>query len=579
MPMDLSQLFILATLFFLVGMLIWGRYPVGVIFSSVAFVYFVAGFIPIESLTRQIVNPGLITVVLLMLLATVLNKVRLLEVWANRLVRGNYRSALAKLLAVVGLQSAFLNNTAVVASLIGPLRAASKKDAPRLLLPMSYAATLGGMLTLIGTSTNLLLSGFISEAGLPEWNIFTPLPMGILLFCICLGIMLLLYPYLLKSSEVEETPREDYLIDARVSEDCPLIGQTVSQAGLIRLDELRLVEIVRHGQVIAPVRAYQTVRPGDILVFAGDVSRLDLLSQFPGLVTRGHGQDIPTDNLLEVMVSGESALAGQRLGRVDFRLRYDASIVAVRPVTPHFDLMKGQLPMRLQAGDTLVLATGPDFTARNSTERNFIPISRPMVTKFVRPWKSHFALSSFLLTILGASLGLFSLIKGLVCLLVLSLALNLVRAQELRRNVPWQLIFTIASALVISYVLSDSGLAAIFANGVLSALGNDPRLSMIAILLLTALMTEMMTNNAAAALMFPVALSTATTLGLDYMPFVMAVLYGASASFLTPHGYQTNLMVMSPGGYRPVDYLRAGLPISVTYLGSAAFLLPVFFPF
>jgi len=158
------------------------------------------------------------------------------------------------------------------------------------------------------------------------------------------------------------------------------------------------------------------------------------------------------------------------------------------------------------------------------------------------------------------------------------LATGLVRAAELRRNVPWQLIFTIASALVVSHVLSTSGLAALIAGTALSALGENPRLALVLVLLLTTLLTEMMTNNAAAALMFPVALSTAVSLDVSYMPFVMAVIYGASASFLTPHGYQTNLMVMSPGGYKFHDYLRAGFPLTLVYLSLAAYLLPAFFP-
>ena len=579
--MDLSQLFIAFTLTTMIGLLIWGRFPVASVFSVVAFLFFISGLIEFETLSRQLINPGLLTVVLLMLVTTVLDKVSLLETWTQRILKGSYRWALLKLIALVGAHSAFLNNTAVVASLIGPLRAAGKRLSPKFLLPLSYAATLGGVMTLIGTSTNLLVGGFVEAAGLPALSIFAPLSLGLVLFGACALVMVLIYPFVLKASETEEPAREDYLIEAVVCPDSPLVGHSVEDNGLNKQDALRLVEIVRIDSLIAPVSPQQTVRAGDVLVFAGDVSRLDLLAHFPGLEIDGHMEGVPTSNLLEVMVSGESMLVNRRLRKVDFRTQFDAALVAVRPATQRFEKRatetRGQQPERLLAGDMLVLAVGRDFQSRNNLTRNFIPVSRPIVSKFAKPWQSALTLSGFVAVIIGAALGWFPFINGLICLLVLFLSTQLVTASELRRNVPWQLFFTIGSALVISNVMSNSGLAAVIASSVLTALGQDPRLTLVLVLLLTAFLTEMMSNNAAAALMFPVTLNAAMTLNVAYMPFVMAVIYGASASFLTPHGYQTNLMVMSPGGYKPLDYVRAGLPVSLVYLGLAAWLLPIFF--
>ena len=581
--MEVSQVFIAVVLVTLIVLLVWGRYPVASVFSAAAFLFFITGLIDFANLSQQLINPGLVTVVLLMLVASVLDKVRLLETWTHKIVQGPYRWALIKLIGLVGLHSAFLNNTAVVASLIGPLRAACKGQAPRLLLPLSYAATLGGMMTLIGTSTNLLVGGFVVGAGLPALSLFAPLSLGILLFLACALVMVLLYPLLLKDAVVQEPAREDYLIEAVVTADSPLVGRTVENNGLNKLDALQLVEIVRPEQLIAPVRPQQMIRAGDVFVFAGDISRLDLLAQFQGLEIDGHVDGVPTSNLLEVMVSGESMLVNRRLRTMDFRAQFDAALVAVRPARVRFDnrsgVLRGQQPERLQAGDMLVLAVGRDFQTRNNLVRNFIPVSRPIVSKYTKPWKGILALSAFLGTIVGAALDWYPFVNGLICLLVLYLASGLVRAGELRRSVPWQLIFTIGSALVVSHVLTNSGLATLMANSALSALGDNPRVAVVIVLLMTALLTEMMTNNAAAALMFPIALSASISLNVGHMPFVMAVIYGASASFLTPHGYQTNLMVMSPGGYRPLDYLRAGFPVSLVYLGLAAYLIPTFFSF
>ena len=576
--MDITQIFIAAAIFVLIGLLVWGRWSVVGVFASIAFSFYLTGLISFEAFAQQLINPGLVTVVLLMLVATVLDKVRLLELWVKKLLSGSPRWALLKLLGAVGLYSPFLNNTAVVASLIGPLRSVSKENAPKFLLPMAYASTIGGVTTLIGTSTSLLVAGFVVAAGLPELNIFTPMPVGVLLFVACLGVMVLVHPLLLRGQATDPTTYERYLIQTEVAGDSPLIGQSVEASGLNDLDALRLIEIVRPGQLIAPVRPHQVIGARDVLVFAGDLERLDLLTQFSGLVTYGHAGGIPTDNLLKVVVSGESMLLGQRLRAVDFRTQFDASLVAVRHVARR-SRPRGYQPKRIRAGDMLVLAVGRDFESRNNLARNFIPLSRPIIQKFTQPWKSALALGGFALSVIAAAFGWMPFIKSLTILLVVFLAAGLVSPSELRRNVPWQLIITIASALVISQVLTTSGLAELVAQNALMTIGSDPRLAFCVVLILTALLTEMMTNNAAAALMFPISLSASMTLGVDHMPFVMAVVFGASASFLTPHAYQTNLMVMSPGGYRPRDYLRAGAPVSLTYLLLAAWLVPLFFPF
>src|SRR5690554_817985 len=268
--MDITQIFIAAVIFVLIGLMVWVRWSVVWVFESIAFSFYLTGLSSFEALAQQLINPGLVTVVLLMLVATVLDKVRLLELWVKKLLAGSPRWAMLKLLSAVGLYSPFLNNTAVVASLIGPLKSVTKQNAPKFLLPMTYASTIGGVTTLIGTSTNLLVAGFVVAAGLPELNIFTPLPVGILLFVACMALMVLIHPLLLRSKSAESVTDEHYLIQALVCDDSPLIGRSVEANRLNALDVLRLVEIVRPDQVIAPVRPQQAVRAGDILVFTGD---------------------------------------------------------------------------------------------------------------------------------------------------------------------------------------------------------------------------------------------------------------------------------------------------------------------
>ncbi|MEX1198199.1 MAG: SLC13 family permease [Pseudohongiellaceae bacterium] len=574
--MTMEQVLAAVVVTALIAVLIQGRYSVAVVFSTAAFLFYASGLVDTDTLRRQLINPGVLTLGLLMLVAVVLNKSRALEYWTHRMLRGGYRFALAKLIVAVSLHSALLNNTAVVASLIGPVKNAGK-DASRLLMPLAYAATLGGAMTLIGTSTNLLIDGFVQSEGMEGLHLLAPLPLGLVLLTVCGITMWLTLPHLLARVDISEPPAADYFIEGRVTQDSSLVGLTVAQAGLRELGSLYLVEIIRGEQLLAPVRPATVIRAEDLLVFAGDVTRLDLLADFDGLTVIEDASGIPTDNLLEVMVSGESVLRNRTIRSVDFRARFDAAVLAVRRSSRYLRSNLASLP--LEPGDILVLATGPDFENRNNLQRNFIPVSRPIVGRFVAPWKSALALGGFALVIALAGFGAIELLKGLAVLLAVYMVGGLVKVNELRRNIPWYLLITIVSALVVSQVLASTGLASLIVSGALDTFSPGPHAAMIVILMMTALMTALMTNNAAAALMFPMAVSISSSLGVDVMPFVMAVLFGASASFMTPHGYQTNLMVMAPGGYTFRDYLRAGAPVTLVYLAVAGWLLPVFFPF
>jgi di/tricarboxylate transporter len=230
-------------------------------------------------------------------------------------------------------------------------------------------------------------------------------------------------------------------------------------------------------------------------------------------------------------------------------------------------------------GDTLVLTAGTDFDKRNNRARNFVVVSRPEVAKFVDPYRGLLALVGFLAVIVLAALGWFDLLKGLLVLLALFLVFGFTRVAELRRHAPFNLMFIIGSALVISDVMLSSGTADLLAQVMLSVFEPlGPVGALAGVLLLAWLLTEAMTNNAAAALAFPIAIGVAERLALSPMPFVMAVIYGASASFLTPYGYQTNLMVMAPGRYALADYARAGGPLALVFLGVVLLAIPALFP-
>lgn len=576
--MTYEQIAVAIGLAVLVALLIRGKNAPASIFSGVAFSFVLLGFVSVEDSLKHVANTGLVTVVVLLLLSVVLDKSRLLETMADTLVRGSYRWGLIKLFGATAAYSAFLNNTAVVASLIGPLRGNKHHAASRLLMPMCFAATLGGTLTLVGTSTNLLVNSFLVGRGLPGLHLFDLFPVGMLVLLSSLAMMVLLYPRLMRDNPPSDETPSDYFLEAEVLPNSTLIGKTVEEAGLRNLGHLFLSEIVRGDHLIAPVEPDRFINPGDVLVFSGDVTRLDLLAQFPGLQTRGQHDGLPLDNLVEVVIAMNSTLARRTIREVDFRSQFDAAVVAVRRGSERLGGSIGNI--RIEVGDTLVLVVGQDFEKRNNLDRNFVIVNKPEVQKFVDPRKAWISMAGFVGVILLSAFGVVGFLKALLVLLALFLIFGFAKVGELRRNVPYDIILIIASALMISEVMINTGTAKLLAGVMLSGAATwGPYGALALVLLMTWILTELMSNNAAAALAFPVALGVSEQLGLAPLPFVMAVLYGASCSFSTPYGYQTNLMVMSPGRYTLADYVRAGLPVALVYQLVCLVAIPVFFPF
>jgi di/tricarboxylate transporter len=576
--MTLQQAAVFLGLAALIVELLRGRRSPAMVFASVAFAFMLLDLVSVQKGLLQFTNTGLVTVAVLLLLSVVLDKSRLLEVMAEWLVRGNYRWALAKLYVVTAGYSAFLNNTAVVASMIGPLRTLRTHAASRLLMPMCFAASLGGILTLVGTSTNLLVNSLMIGQGLPGLRIFDLFPVGICIVLACGLTMVLLYPRLLKAQPPAQEEISEYFLEATVTAASPLVGATVESGGLRQLSHLFLAEIVRDGRIIAPVQPDQPLQAGDVLVFTGDLTRLDLLLRFQGLETHGQHYQLPLDNLVEVVVASNSPLARRTIKEVDFRSQFDAAVIAVRRGSERLRGPIASVP--LDVGDTLVLVVGKDFEKRNNLQRNFVIVSRREVQKFTDPRKGLIATAGFVGAILLSAFGLVDFLKVLLVLLALFLAFGFAKVADLRRNMPYEIIVIIASSLVISEVMVQTGSAALLAGVMLGAVERfGPHGALALILVVTWILTELMSNNAAAALAFPIALGVAQKTGLDPQPFVMAVLYGASCSFLTPYGYQTNLMVMSPGRYTLRDFLRAGLPLALVFQAVALLAVPAFFPF
>lgn len=572
-----EQGFVLALLALIIVSLLASKLKPSVIFAGAAFIAFMLGMIDLPSLAKNFTNSSLLTLVLLILSSCALEKTRLIS-WVGRYIsEGRLGSVVGKLGLSTAILSSFTNNTAVVVSLIGAIKRNQRHAPSRLLIPLSYAAILGGTLTLIGTSTNLIINSFVEDAGLPSLSFFAPTSIGI---AVLLGGLLILIPlsYLLPQYDEGHQDELPYFLEARVQGGSPLVGKSISENNLRALRKLFLAEVIREGKTIASVDPDMVLLAGDRLLFCGDIESVTTLQEINGLTLFGQ-HHLNGQNLIEVIVSQSASIRGKSIKTSKFRDRFDAVVVAIR--RGHERLEGGLGKIELQAGDTLVLVPGKDFEqSKQQLKREFVIISDLDSAAKLDGDKSALVLLGFAGVIAAELLNVFPIIKGLSVYLLALLALGVINIGELRRRFPIDIVVIVGSALSIAQLMLSSGLSVQLGNmfmelfngwGVMGAL--------IAVYLITLVLTELITNNAAAALAFPIGYSMALGYGVDPMPFIMAVLFGASASFISPYGYQTNLLVFSVGNYTLLDYVKVGLPMSIIYSVLVLTLIPYFFPF
>ena len=551
--------------------------PVFLFSSALSFLYLL-DMISLNDALKHYTNEALATLVLLILLVLAIEKTQLFTRLGQKVLSGNYPSALFKLGLTAGFVSSLSNNTAVVASFMSAVKNQNQIAPSRLLIPLSYASIWGGTLTLVGTSTNLVLNGLVIENGLPALSMFDFTAIGLPIFFGCMLLLLLIAGPLLPSHAIDSTESKTYFLEAKVQRDSPLIGKSLLDNGFRNLVDLFLVEIIRDQHVISPVSPEEIIEADDMLIFAGDIENIQTLSQFKGLSIFDDDSSNLRKNLSEVVVSHNATITGRPLREVNFRAMFDAAVVAVRRGDQR--LAGGLGKIKLQSGDSLVLATGHDFHSRHNLPRNFIVLGGVNTREHLPTLTEYGIIASFVAVIALSALAILPLFKGLLILLGGLMASKLLSVNEIRRHFPFELIVVIGAALGFAQVMQDSGVATLLADLIVKAPGAQGAYpALIACFMLTLLLTELVTNNAAAVLVFPIALSMANQYQTDPMPFIMAVAFGASASFISPHGYQTNLMVYSAGNYKLLDYLKIGLPISLLYTSIALTVIPIVYPF
>jgi di/tricarboxylate transporter len=567
--------------------------PADVLFVGAVVLLAAFGVIGPEDAFSGFANSGVLIVAALFVVAAGLRETGVMDYIGERFLGRVQTEAQALfLMAAVLIPSAmFLNNTPKVALLVPVLIAWCRKrriSPSRLLMPLSFLSILGGTCSLIGTSTNLVVQGLLIKSKLKPMTFFevgwVGLPCALVgaFYILSLGRKLL--PDRKEMIEQLEETRREYLVEMLVQPGCRLANKSVAAAGLRQLPGLFLIEIDRDGVVLGPIGPEEVIRANDRLVFTGVVSTIVDLEKIPGLVPATDNQYEVSPvrqwgrRLCEAVISPTSPLVGQAVRSADFRVLYDAAIVAVHRNGARLTNKVGDI--RLRAGDTLLLQTGAQFTKSFRNKPDFYLVSDVEDSRPVRFDRAWLAALIFLAMITAFVSGHVDIMLAGFLAAGAMVATGCISAGEARKSVDLPVLIAIAASFGVGKALEQSGVAKLFAGLLVEGTRSfGPSATLAAIYFGTMVLNELISNNAAAALSFPFCLESARLLGVSERPFIMAVTLAASYAFASPVGYQTHMMVFGPGGYRFTDFMRVGIPLNILMFTVAVVLIPLIWPF
>jgi di/tricarboxylate transporter len=559
--------------------------PAATLFGGVA-VLLVTGVIDAEQALSGFSNPAPVTVAALFVVARAVEKTGALQpiVAAMLQATDRTRASLARLLVPVAGSSAVLNNTPIVAMLTPQVSAWANRrnrSPAAYLMPLSFAAILGGLITVLGTSTNLVVSGLLEADGFDPIGVFEISRIGLPVAIVGVAALMILAPRLLSDrtparSDLQENVRE-FVVDMEVVAGGPIDGVSVEQGGLRHLAGVFLVQVRRGDDLIGPVQPTLTLHGGDRLRFVGRADNVIDLQATRGL-TSAEQEHITLDSgaaaFFEAVVGAASPLVGKTLREAEFRGRYQAAVVAIHRAGTRVEGKLGEV--RVRVGDTLLLLTDPGFRARWYDRNDFLLVSPLEAAPPVGTRQAYGVAAILAGIIVTAASGVFSLLEASLIGAFALVIGRILTPGEARRAVDLDVVLLIASAFGVGAAAAESGLASEVAEGLVGLLDAWGVYGTLGGLMLgTVVLTELVSNAAAAAIMFPIAVSAAAEIGQDPRGFAIAIAIAASASFLSPIGYQTNTMVYGPGGYRFFDYARLGAPLTVIVITATVILEPL----
>ncbi len=585
-PQDYQPYFVLILVAVLFFVLIreYIRPSLGFLFAVLTLL--VTGILSPKEILSGFANESIASVLLLIQLTAGLRKNFNIEYFIDKLFRlgrknsrqpMGYKSFMARMMFQVAALSSIVNNTPIVAIMTPYVFNWGRNNniAPsKLLIPLSYATIMGGMITVIGTSTTLVLNGFLTDYKISSFHgkdlfiigsIVTIV--GVLLLIVISGRLL---PERRDVLESFEKNAREYLIETVLAHNSTLTNNTVIDAGLRNLRGVYLVEIIRDDQVISPVEPTEELRKDDILIFAGNTEDVvDLVNSDRGLMLPNvaNTDGLAQVNVVEAVVSNNSSLTGKTAKESNFRNRYDAAIVAIHRNGERLSGKIGEIT--LYQGDLLLLYAGPDFQEKVDINRDVFVVSK--LKEIVKPERRK--IISFLgigaVAILMLLLGYFTLFTSLLIIFAIMIGLKMITVPDVKKENDLNLIAILVFSLALGQAMIKTGAGDLIGGWIMDLTSSYGNIAILAsLLVLTTLLTSFITNVGAVSIAFPLAYAISNNLQVDGMPFYLAIAYSASAAFLTPIGYQTNLMVFGPGGYNFKDFVRIGIPVTVVYLAT-----------
>ncbi|QQS39845.1 MAG: SLC13 family permease [Acidobacteriota bacterium] len=538
-------------------------------------------------------NKATVTVAAMFILSAGLFKtgaVNYLGTITSRLFKRNFWVGLISVMIAVAFFSAFINNTPVVAIFIPILLGVAKEikaSTSKLLMPMSFASMFGGVCTLIGTSTNILVNSIAERQGQPAFSMFEIAPLGVAMFLIGTTYMLLIGVRLIPERRaegdlIESFHLHEYITEVVLLEDSSSVGKQIKDAPLVKEIDISIIEIQRGDETIPLPAADVVLKAGDVLRVRCDLEKFKKIQQRQGVVFKPEFQwrdeDIQSFDakLVEGVIAPHSDFIGKTLKDLNFRGEFGATVLALRH---RGVLMREKLSeTKLDAGDALLLEVRKRRFNQLRRSPAFVIISEVQQERF-RKRKIIPALLIIAGVIITASVGIMDIVASAVIGSVLLVLVGCIKMEEAYKAIEWRIIFLLAGVLALEAAMENSKAGELVSEQIIATVGVWGPIAMIsAFYLMTFILTEMMSNTATAALLTPVAIATANTLDLNPRPFLVAVMFAASASFMTPVGYQTNTLIYGPGQYRFADFLKVGTPLNILFWITATILIPYFWP-
>lgn len=570
------------------------KLPVDLVALSVMGILLISGLISADEGVSGFSNPATVTVAAMFVLSAGLQKtgaVLGLASMVTKLFTKNFWLALFVTMVVVGVVSAFINNTPVIAIFVPILlnvAMVNNVSISKLLMPISFASMFGGVCTLIGTSTNILVSSIAVNNGLEPFGMFEFTPLGLIFFAGGLIYMFVLGIHLIPDRRKEKDltsnfQLKDYITDIILLEGAPSIGKPLLNSPIVQEVEIDVLEVIRNKKRL-PIPPSKTIlQVGDILRVRCDIKEIQKIKERIGvkLVSdyKWKDADLETEDvkLVEAIISPNAELIGKSLKTSDFRTRFQATAMALRHRGKL--MQKGFAKTPLAAGDAILLEVKTEQLERIRNNPNFVVITDVPLAKY-RKDKILIAFGIVAGVILFASLGIAPILVTAIVGALLLVLTKCITLQDAYQSIDWKVIFLLGGILSLGIALEKTGAALLLSNFLLNTMGWMGPVAIVGIFyLLTSLLTETMSNNATAVLLAPIAISTANTLGIDPKPLLMAVTFAASASFMTPVGYQTNTMIYGVGQYKFSDFMKVGAPLNIIFFILAVIFIPYFFPF